>query len=128
MPMAQFRSACFFSVNNGTTVQRRANSQDEQQFPLPGNVTNLYRFDEKQPNNAGLLTQWESNSAVFTMAGSQVLVSGNPAEFDPPGLLFQGLENAAALFSKLENTQDALTREEQAQLGAIAFRAAGLLS
>lgn len=128
MAFAPFRSACFFSTDNGATVQRRASAADEQQFPLPQTVTNLYRFDGTQPNNVGLLTQWATNAALFTMAGAQVLVDGQPAEFDPPGLLHEALENAAALFSKLQNTSDALTREEQAQLGAIAFRAAGLLS
>jgi hypothetical protein len=127
MTVAPFRSACFFSTNNGQTVERRVSAQEEQMAPLPGNVTNVFRFDEKQPNNAGLVNQWATNAALFTMAGSQVLVNGQPAEFDPPGLLFQALENAAPLFSKLANTQDALTREEQAQLGALAFRANGLL-
>jgi hypothetical protein len=127
MATAPFRSACFFSTNNGQTVQRRTSAQEELAFALPANVTNIFRFDEKPVNNAGLLTQWEANASVFSMSGSQVLVDGSPAEFDPPGLLFQAMENAAALFTKMENTNDALTREEQAQLGAIAFRAAGLL-
>lgn len=128
MPMQPFRSACFFSTDNGATVQRRQSAQEEQTAPLPASVTNLFRFDGTQPNNIGLMAQWAANATLFTMAGAQVLVDGQPAEFDPPGLLHEALENASALFSKLQNTSDALTREEQAQLGAIAFRAAGLLS
>jgi hypothetical protein len=127
MNTTPFRSACFFSTDNGSTVQRRASASEEQSFPLPIGVTNLFRFDETQTNNAGLSAQWASNSAPFTMAGSQVLVDGQPAAFDPPGLLFKALENSAALWSKMENTPDALTREELAQLGAISFSAKGLL-
>lgn len=134
MTVTPFRSACFFSTNNGQTVQRRVSAADEGglppafQGPLPPGVTNIFRFDETQPNNAGLLTQWAANAALFTMAGSQVLVDGQAAEFDPPGLLFQAQENCEALISKAANTEDAFTREEVAQIGAAAFRALGRLS
>lgn len=127
MASLTFRSACFFSTDNGATVQRRANAVFELTQPLPGNVTNLYRFDETQPNNAGLLAQWSANASIFTMAGSQVLVSGQPAAFDPPSLAFTALENAEALYSKASNTGDAFSREEQAYILALAFRALGLV-
>lgn len=122
-----FKSACFFSTDNGATVERRTSAANEQLAALPPNVTNIYRFDENGVNNAALLALWATNSSVFTMSGSAVLVNGQPAEFDPPGLLFRALQNAAVLYSKLESTPDALTREEQAQLGAISFRALGLI-
>ena len=126
MTVVPFRSACFFSSNNGQTVSKRSNAAEEAMSPLPAGVTNLYRFDESQVNNAGLLTQWGANSTAFTMAGSQVLVDGEPAAFDPPSIVYEALENAAALWAKL-NSQDALTQEEQAQLGALTFRANQLL-
>lgn len=129
MNAAPFRSACFYSTNNGQTVQARTSPSNESQNPIPANppVTNIYRFDETQPNNAGLLSQWNSNSTPFSMSGAQVLVDGDPAEFDPPDLLYRALENWAALWSKMQNTNDAFTREEMAQLGAIGGRALGLL-
>ncbi len=126
LTVAPFRSACFFSVNNGATVQRRISAAEEEMNALPANVTNLFRFDETQVNNKGLLAQWAANSAAFTMAGSQVLVDEQPAEFDPPTLMFEALESAEALWAKL-NTNDALTQEEQARLGALNFRANKLL-
>ena len=125
--MQPFRSACFFSTDNGATVQRRTSPANEEQFPLPPGLTNLFRFDHEPANNAALLAAWAADASRFTMSGTTVLVDDSPAGFDPPGLLFRGLENAEALFSKLTNTSDALTREEQAQLGAVAFHAAGLL-
>lgn len=127
MTVTPFRSACFFSTDNGATVQRRANASEETQYPLPASTTNVFRFDETQSNNAGLIQQWASNSSLFTMAGSQVLVGGQPAEFDPPGLVFQASENCAALVSKAANTVDAFTREEVAQLVAATFHALGRL-
>lgn len=125
--MQPFRSACFFSTDNGSTVQRRASAAEEQTFALPAGVTNLLRLDETQTNNAALLTAWASNSAPFTMSGNNLLIDGNLAGIDPPGLLFKALENASDLYTKLVSTNDALTREEQAQLGAIAFHALGLI-
>lgn len=127
MSIKPFRSACFFSTNNGSTVQRRANATEEQQAPLPGNVTNLLRLDESQTNNKALLDAWAANSTPFTMSGNNLLVNGQVAGIDPPGLLFQAIENASAIWSKLESTPDALTREEQAQIAAISFSAKGLL-
>lgn len=127
MAVKPFRSACFFSTNNGATVQRRVNAADEDMNPVPVGATNLYRFDEKPANNAALLAAWLADSTKFTMSGNTVIYDGQEAGFDPPGLLFRALENAQALFTKLESTPDALTREEQAQLGAISFSAKGLL-
>lgn len=127
MASTQFFSACFFSTNNGQTVQRRASAAEEKSAPLPNTVTNVLRFDETQPNNAALSASWASNSTPFTMTGSQVNVNGVAAAFDPPGLLFQALQNAAALYSKAANTSDAFTRDEQAQLLALSFRGAGLI-
>jgi hypothetical protein len=125
--MQPFRSACFFSTDNGATVRRRANAAEELSFPLPVNVTNLLRLDETQANNAALLAAWVVDSTKFAMSGSTLNYNGSPAGIDPPGLVFAALANAASLFTKLTTTTDPLTREEQAQLGAIAFRAAGLL-
>lgn len=125
--MQPFRSACFFSIDNGATVQRRASAAEEGQYPIPAGVTNLLRLDETQANNAALLAAWASNSTPFTMSGNNLLVSGQTAGIDPPGLVFESLQNAASLFTKLSTTNDPLSREEQAQLGAVAFRAAGLL-
>ena len=128
-PVQPFRSACFFSTDNGATVQRRTSANDESgPNALPSGVTNLYRFDEKPSNNAALLALWETDSSRFTMSGNTVLVDDLPAGFDPPGLLFRALQNASVLYAKMESTPDALTREEQAQLGAIGFRALGLIS
>lgn len=126
MAIAPFRSACFFSTDNGATVQRRASAAEEAQFSLPNTVTNLYRFDETQANNAALSAAWQNNATQFTMSGNTVLRNGQAAGFDPPGLLFQALQNAAALWTKAESTVDAFTREEQAQLLAIGFSAKGL--
>lgn len=126
MTVKPFHSACFFSIDNGATVQRRANAAEEESFPLPANVTNLYRFDEGQTNNAAVSADWEVNSTPYTMAGNTLLKNGSEVGFDPPGLLYNALKNAATLYSKLESTPDALTREEQAQLGAIGFLGAGL--
>lgn len=124
-----FRSAVFFSTNNGETVQRRASAAEELSTgPLPANVTNMLRLDEKQPNNAALLALWVNASNRFTMSGNILLLDGNPAGIDTPGLLFRALQNADVLFNKMSTTPDALTREEQAQIGAISFRAAGLIS
>ena len=125
--MQPFRSACFFSTDNGATVQRRATRAEEQSFALPGGVTNLLRLDETQPNNAALLAAWATNSTPYTMSGNNLLVNGQAAGIDPPGLVFEALEGAEALFVKLSTTSDALTREEQARLGALTFRALGLL-
>lgn len=127
MAIPAFKSACFFSTDNGVTVQRRSSANDEKFNPLPGGVTNLYRFDESLVNNQGLLTQWTANAAAFTMAGSQVLVSGDPATFDPPSLAYEALQNAEALYSKATSTNDAFTREEQAYIMALAFRALGFV-
>lgn len=125
--MQPFRSACFFSTDNGATVQRRASALEEANASLPPNPTNLLRLDEKQPNNAALLAAWATNSAPFTMSGNNLLLSGQPAGIDPPGLLFEALEGAEALYTKASQTQDAFTREEQARLLAISFRALGLI-
>lgn len=123
-----FRSACFYSLDNGATVRRKANAAEEQSFPLPTTgVTNLLRLDETQPNNAALLAAWAVNATPYTMSGNNLLVSGQPAGIDPPGLLFTALQNAAALYSKASTTQDAFTRDEQAQLLALSFRGAGLI-
>lgn len=122
-----FRSACFFSTDNGSTVQRRPNAAEELAHPLPAGVTNLLRLDETQPNNAGLLTSWANNSTPFTMSGNSLLVDGQLAGIDRPGLLFRALENADALYSKAQNTEDAFSREEEAQQLAISFRGAGLI-
>ncbi len=127
-PVQPFRSACFFSTDNGATVERRTSAANEQMVPLPSGVTNLYRFDERPANNTALLALWESNSSRFTMSGNTVLVDGLPTGFDPPGLLFRALQNAATLYAKAESTPDAFTREEEAQIKAIAFRALGLIS
>lgn len=130
MPTAvqPFRSACFFSTNNGATVQRRESAAAESgQGALPNNVTNLYRFDEIPANNAALIALWVVDASRFTMSGNTVLVDGLPAGFDPPGLLFRALQNASVVYAKLESTPDALTREEQAQIAAIGFRALGLI-
>jgi hypothetical protein len=126
MAIKPFRSACFFSTDNGATVQRRASAAEEGLIPLPSGITNLVRFDEMQPNNASVSADWATNSTPYTMAGNTLLKNGSEVGFDPPGLLYRALQNAQALFTKLESTPDALTREEQAQLGAISFRAAGL--
>lgn len=122
-----FRSACFFSTDNGATVQCRVSSASEAQYPLPNTVTNLLRFDETQPNNAALITAWNANASQFTMSGSTVLKAGQAAGFDDPGLLFRALQNADSLYTKASTTSDAFTREEQAQLSAISFRALGLI-
>lgn len=125
MPFPPFRSACFFSTDNGATVQRRTSATNENFAPLPGGVTNLFRFDETQVNNQGILQQWENNAAAFTMAGSQVLIDNQPAAFDSPSLAFTALEHGQALWSKATETNDAFTREEQAYIMALAFRALG---
>lgn len=129
MPTAvqPFRSACFYSADNGATVSKRSNAAEEGSFPLPSGVTNLYRFDEKGTNNAALILAHTADASRFSMSGSTVLVDDLPAGFDSPGLLFRALQNSAILYAKLESTPDALTREEQAQLGAIGFRALGLI-
>lgn len=126
MAVKPFRSACFFSTDNGATVQRRATAMEEQQFPLPSEVTNIVRLDEMQPNNAAVVADWATNATPFTMSGNTLYKSGEAVGFDPPGLLYRALENAQALYTKLEATPDALTREEQAQLGALSFRGASL--
>lgn len=122
-----FRSASFYSTDNGATVSKRSSAAEEGSFPIPAGVTNLYQFDEKPANNAALLALWATDASRFTMSGNTVLVDELPAGFDPPGLLFRALQNAAVLYGKLESTPDALTREEQAQLGAIGFRALSLI-
>lgn len=122
-----FRSACFYSTDNGATVSKRVSAVEEATFPIPNVLTNLYRFDEKGANNAALLLAHTADASRFSMSGSTVLVDGLPAGFDSPGLLFRALQNSAILYTKLESTPDALTREEQAQLGAIGFRALGLI-
>lgn len=127
MAFPAFRSACFFSLDNGATVRRRASAAEEQQNPLPAGVTNLLRLDETQPNNAALLAAWGVNSTPYTMSGNNLLVSGQPAGIDPPALLYTALESAAALYTKAAATQDAFTREEQAQLLALSFHALGLI-
>jgi hypothetical protein len=127
MAIPVFKSACFFSTDNGVTVQKRSSANDEKFNPLPSGVTNLFRFDESQVNNQGLLTQWATNASAFTMAGSQVLVSGNPATFDTPSLAYVALQNAEAMWSKANSTGDAFTREEQAYIMALAFRALGFV-
>lgn len=127
MAFPTFTSACFFSTDNGATVQRRASAADEQAHPLPGNVTNLLRLDETQSNNAALLAAWVTASQTFAMSGNSLLVSGQPAGIDPPGLVFEALENAQALYSKAANTTDPFTRDELAQILAVSFRALGLL-
>lgn len=129
MAFPPFRSACFFSTDNGATVQRRASAAEESApgFSLPSGVTNLYRFDEEPVNNKALSTLWESNASAFTMSGNQVLVNGQAASFDEPGLVFVALQNATALWSKAQNTSDAFTREEYAQMLALGFRALGYL-
>jgi hypothetical protein len=126
-----FRSACFFSVNNGQTVQRRVSAADEAgggilpngqpaQGALPAGVTNLFRFDESQVNNAGLLQQWQSNAAAFSMAGNQVLVSGQPASFDAPGIVFEALQAAAADFAQAL-TANSFDQAQDARLRALVF-------
>jgi hypothetical protein len=127
MPIPAFASACFFSVNNGATVQNRLSAQDERARPLPSGVTNIFRFDETQTNNHGLITQWSANSAAFSMVGSQVLVSGDPASFDPPSIAWTALEQAQSLYSKMVDTNDAFTREDMANMMAMTFRALGYL-
>jgi hypothetical protein len=127
MPFAAFASACFFSTDNGQTVQCRHDASAEEAHPLPADVTNLLRLDEQQPNNAALLAAWTANAAPFSMSGNTLLVSGQPAGIDPPGLLYRALENAEALYSKAANTNDPFTREEQAQLLALDFHANGLI-
>lgn len=125
--MHPFRSASFFSTDNGVTVQRRVSAAEEQARPLPAGVTNLLRLDESQPNNAALLAAWANNSTPFTMSGNNLLVDGQPAGIDPPGLLYEALESAESLYSKAANTSDAFTREELAYLAVLSFRANGLL-
>ncbi len=125
MAFPPFRSACFFSTDSGATVQARFSPQVEQIQPLPPGITNIYRFDHTQPNNAGLISQWQANSAAFSMAGSQVLINGQPAAFDPPSLAFVALQNGQALWSKATETNDPFSREEQAYMMALAFRALG---
>lgn len=123
-----FHSACFFSTDNGATVGMRPNAaQETGPGAVPANTTNLYRFDETGPNNAALIAAWIANSTQFTMSGNTVLKNGQLCGFDPPGLLFRALQNADSLYTKMNTTVDALTREEQAQLGAISFRALGLI-
>lgn len=110
-----FRSACFFSTNNGATVGRRANAAEEKSAPLPNNVTNLLRLDETQPNNAALLAAWANDSAPFTMSGNSVLVNGQVAGIDPPSLAYEALENFNNLLVK-SGTSDAWTQGEVAQV------------
>lgn len=126
MSVKPFTSAVFFSTDNGATVQRRSSGMEEEQAPLPGNVTNIFRFDETQPNNAATSALWASDATRFTMNGNTVLLDDDPIGFDPPGLLFEALENAADLWTKLSETPDALSRQEQAQLGALSFLGADL--
>ncbi len=97
-----FTSAVFFSTDNGTTVQRRANATEEEQNPLPGGITNIFRFDESQSNNASLSSLWEADASRFTMSGNTVLRDGQTAGFDSPGLLYRALENAADLFTETD--------------------------
>lgn len=126
----QFYSACFFSLDNGATVQRRASGAEEQHSALPAGVTNLLRLDETQPNNKSLLDGWAAptpGSAAYKMSGNNLLVSGQTAGVDPPGLIFSALQNAQSLYSKATTTPDAFTREEQAQILALTFRALGLV-
>lgn len=118
--MIVFRSACFFSTDNGATVQRRDSAQAEKFSPLPSGVTNLLRLDETQPNNTALLASWASNSAPFTMSGNNLLVSGQAAGIDPPGLAFEALAGWNDLMTKAESTADPFSREEVARLHAIA--------
>lgn len=132
MAVVPFKSACFFSTDNGATVQRRASAAEESGTgALPPNVTNLFRFDEKPANNAALLAAWVADSSLFSMVGNTVYKRPAPGQdpqaagFDPPGLLFRALQNAAALWAKLENG-DALNGEEHAQVAAISFSAKGL--
>lgn len=127
MPFPAFKSACFFSTDNGATVQKRTSAADENFQPLPPGVTNIYRFDETQTNNAGILTQWFANAAAFSMTGSQVFVSGQAAAFDPPSLAFEALQNANTLWVKASETSDPFSREEQAYIMALAFRALGFV-
>jgi hypothetical protein len=104
---------------------------DEKSNPIPATppITNIYRFDETGVNNQGLLNQWGSNASLFAMAGNQVLVNGQAAQFDPPSLTWLALQNAAAQFAK-SLTADAFSQVEDAQLRALVFllaRNAGLL-
>jgi len=115
-----FRSACFYSTDNGLTVRRKANAAEEQSFPLPAPpvLTNLLRLDENQPNNQALLTLWQSNSQQFTMSGGALLVNGQPADIDPPGLVFTALQNLNNLVAKAA-TNDPWTQQEVAQIVGI---------
>lgn len=122
-----FHSACFFSTDNGATVQARISAASELAHPLPSGVTNIFRFDETMPNNAALLAAWGVNATPFTMSGNTVLRSGSAAGFDDPGLLYRALQNADSLFTKASTTGDAFSREEQAQYLALSFRGAGLI-
>lgn len=122
-----FYSACFYSTDNGATVGRRANANENQFAGLPANVTNLLRLDPSRPNNAALLSAWANDASQFTMSGNALLRNGEPCGIDAPSLLFRAMENADALYTKATTTPDAFTREEQAQQMALNFRSLGLI-
>lgn len=117
--------ATFRANAAGEILQFLATAQQEQQNPNPpAGTAYTLRFDET--TNAGIVTAYNANSNTFAMPGGTLTQSGTPVTINPPGLLFEALENAAALATKAVETNDAFTRQEVAWLIAIAFRSANL--
>lgn len=95
--------------------------------PAPGRVHTL-RFDEL--TNAAFFVAYDSNPQAFRLIGSTLTqeVAGQQVEYtlSPDGPAYAALADAAAMLSKIRDTNDPFTREEIARFGALAFRANGV--
>jgi hypothetical protein len=94
--------------------------------PVPPTAVHVRRFDEK--TNTALVAAWQVDSQQFSLAGGTLTVDGVPATFQPDGAYFSAKLRAPALIAKFRDSEDPFTREELADLFAVAFHADGLLN
>lgn len=113
---------------SGSPVEYRSEAMISGSPPGPPPANRVYekRFDED--TNAGLVSAFNGNPQAFSMVGGTVAQSGTPVTFADDGSYFAAKLRAPALLSKAKFTGDAFSREEIADIMAIAFHADGLPS
>lgn len=119
----------FYSMDqSGTQVEYRSEAHIAGSPPGPPPANRIWekRFDEV--TNASLVALFSSNTQAFTMPAGTVMYQENPVEFVPNGAYFDAKLRAPALLDKLKNSNDAFSREDIADIAAIAFHGDGLPS
>lgn len=118
--------ARFFADAAGQIIafRRTIGEEESPDFNDPPPLTN-YDLQYDETTNPGIATDYDIDPQAFTMIGGTLAKSGTEVTINPDSAAYAGFRNYKDFLTKLNSTNDPITREELAQSLSLLFRDAG---